>query len=68
MLRITPKDTPETINGKNMVDKLTSIRVPLPSFNGWGLYEFDTNLIAALKHILIFERAIAFFASNLKNA
>ncbi len=34
MLRITPKDTPETINGKNIVDKLTSIRVPLPSFNG----------------------------------
>jgi hypothetical protein len=34
ILRITPKETPETIKGKNIVDKLTSIRVPFPSFKG----------------------------------
>lgn len=66
MLRITPKDTPETIKGKKIVDKLISIRVPFPFFKGCGLYEFEINLIAALKHILILERAIEFLASNLK--
>ena len=50
-----------------MVDKLISIRVPLPFFKGCGLYELEINLIAALKHILIFESAIEFLASNLKN-
>ena len=37
IFKITPKDTPETIIGKNKVDKLTSIRVPFPYFKGWGL-------------------------------
>lgn len=68
ILRMTPKDTPETIKGKKIVDKFTSMRVPFPFFKGCGLQELDKNLIAALTHILIFDRAIAFFASNLKNA
>jgi hypothetical protein len=67
MLAITPIDTPEITIGSIMIPRFISISNPFPFFKGCGFQAVKIYLIVLLRVILIFDMAIAFFASKLKN-
>ena len=67
MFAITPIETPETTIGSIIIPKSISISNPFPFFKGWCLQAVNIYLITLLRVILIFDMAIAFFASKLKN-
>ena len=65
---IDPIETPEIIIGSIIEDIPISIYRPFPFFKGCGIFARSAYLITLARAMLIFEIAIAFFESKLKNA
>lgn len=64
---MTPTDTPDTTIGNIIIPRFKSISSPFPFFKGWCFLAVKIYLMTLLRVILIFDIAIAFFASKLKN-